>query len=561
MSVDTGPSVGALSTQPEAPTPPPAGRLGPVVMLRRAWRQLTSMRTALLLLVLLALAAIPGSLIPQSSIAPSQVARFMADHRTLGPIYQRLSLFAVFHAPWFAAIYALLFVSLIGCLVPRIRLHARALRRKPPAAPRNLGRLPQSARWETDLPAGQAVALAAKALRRRRFRVSVTDGPSAGSSVAAEKGYLRETGNLLFHVSLVLLLLGIGLGSLFGYQGTVLLVDGNSFTNVAALYDTYKPGALTHASSLSPFEVSLGKFDATYQPDGQAATFDAHVTATTASGKTSTHDLRVNHPLTFGHARVYLIGHGYALHVILRNAAGQVWHDETVPCIPQDLTDYLSQCVVKAPDTGAMQATTVTDPSTGEKAVVQEPLQYSFLIDFVPTAEVSGGGVISTYPAPNRPRAFVTAYTGDIGLGTGVPQSVYDLDTASLTSVKLPINETIVTPGGTDQTVPLPQGFTLQVAGYTQWASLQVKDDPAKKLTLIAAGLVVLGLLLSLRVRRRRVWLRATPAGDGRTIVEAGGLARTDADDFAREFPRLVTRLAGEIRPARPSPTGADRCP
>jgi cytochrome c biogenesis protein len=140
-----------------------------------------------------------------------------------------------------------------------------------------------------------------------------------------------------------------------------------------------------------------------------------------------------------------------------------------------------------------------------------------------------------------------------------VPQSVYDLDNTGLNQVSIPLADQIVTPGGPDQTIPLPQGFTLGITGYGQWASLQVKDDPAKGVALVAAALIVLGLLLSLRIRRRRVWLRATPTASGRTLVEAGGLARTDADDFAREFPRLVARLAGEVRPsgtAPPEPRG-----
>jgi cytochrome c biogenesis protein len=539
----------ALSTQPLPPPPPQLGRRSPWQIARRGWRLLTSMRTALLLLVLLGLAAIPGSLIPQHSLAPSTVLKFQQKHPTLSKVYDKFDLFDVFHAPWFAAIYLLLFVSLVGCVIPRTRLHLRAMLRKPPSAPRNLGRLPQSARWETDLPPDRAVELAAKALRRRRFRVAVGDG-----TVAAEKGYLRETGNLLFHLSLILLLAGIGTGSLFGYTGSVLLVDGHSFTNVAALYDTYKPGALTNSTSLSPFSVHLNGFDATYQADGEPETFDAHVTQTTAGGVTTSHDLRVNHPLTFGHARVYLIGHGYTLHVVLRNKAGQVEYENDVPCIPQDLTDYLSDCVVKAPNTGGMIPTTFTDPQTGQTATVSEPLQFAFLLDFVPTAEISlTGGILSTYPAPRRPRVVVSAYTGDLGLGTGVPQSVYDVDTAALNPVTLKPSQQVITPGGTDQTVNLPQGYTLDVSGYGQWASLQVKDDPSKLYTLIAAGLIVLGLLLSLRVRRRRVWLRATPSASGRTIVEAGGLARTDADDFAREFPRLVARLAGDVRPSESS--------
>ncbi len=49
---------------------PPA--LGPRELLRWAWRQLTSMRTALLLLLLLALAAVPGSVVPQRAVAVNE---------------------------------------------------------------------------------------------------------------------------------------------------------------------------------------------------------------------------------------------------------------------------------------------------------------------------------------------------------------------------------------------------------------------------------------------------------------------------------------------------------
>ncbi|HEX7354580.1 MAG TPA: cytochrome c biogenesis protein ResB [Mycobacteriales bacterium] len=540
MSIDTE----QLSTQPAPPPQRPAHQR-PLATLRRGWRVLTSMRTALLLLTLLAAAAIPGSLIPQHSLAPSAVARFQQKHPTLAPIYAKFDLFDVFHAPWFAAIYALLFISLIGCVIPRIRLHVRALLRRPPAAPRNLARLPQSARWETDLPVDQVVAAAARTLRRRRFRVA-TDT----TTLAAEKGYLRESGNLLFHVALLFLLVAIGVGSMFGYQGSKLLLDGSTFTNSNLLYDTYKPGALTSPSDLDPFQVTLHQFKATYQPDGSAATFNAYVTAKTASGQVSTHDLRVNHPLSFGHTNVYLIGHGYALHVVLRDAKGNIWHEETVPCIPQDLVNYLSQCVVKAPDTGAMTTRKVSDPQTGQTAEVPAPLQYGFLITFVPTAVITNLGVQSAFPAPDNPRAIVTAYTGNLGVNSGVPQSVYDLNTTGMTPLPIPLDKQFVTPGPSSAKIPLSQGFTLQITGYTQWASLQVKDDPAKGWALVAAILLISGLLLSLRVRRRRVWLRATPTAAGRTIVEAGGLARTDADDFAREFPTLVGRLAAEIRPA-----------
>jgi hypothetical protein len=81
---------------------------------RWAWRQLTSMRTALVLLFLLALGSVPGSVLPQEGSDPGAVQQYFASHAALAPWLNRLGLFNVFAAPWFAAIYLLLFTSLVG---------------------------------------------------------------------------------------------------------------------------------------------------------------------------------------------------------------------------------------------------------------------------------------------------------------------------------------------------------------------------------------------------------------------------------------------------------------
>src|SRR5436305_9606818 len=151
-------------------TAPSTDLSGPRRPLLRAWRRLTSMRTALLLLSLLALAAVPGTLLPQRGLNPVKVAQFYSDHPSLAPVLDKLSFFDVFAAPWFAAIYLLLFVSLIGCLVPRIRLHARALRRTPPSAPRHLLRLATSTAWDDAHDARNVAARAERELRTSRWR-------------------------------------------------------------------------------------------------------------------------------------------------------------------------------------------------------------------------------------------------------------------------------------------------------------------------------------------------------------------------------------------------------
>jgi cytochrome c biogenesis protein len=534
----------ALSTAPDPDRPRrPGQRLAP---LRKAWRQLTSMRTALLLLFLLALAAVPGAFLPQRGLNPVRVEEYFAQHPSLAPVLDRLSLFDVYAAPWFAAVYLLLFVSLVGCLVPRIRLHARALRADPPKAPANLGRLPASDRWSTDLDGEAALEVATRTLRGWRV---VRRDAGAGTAVSAEKGYLRETGNLLFHVSLVGLLLGVALGGLLGFQGSVLVVEGKAFSSTVALYDDIRPGRRFAPEDLVPFGFRLEEFRAEYDDEGRALAFSADIGWTPDAGDPdapqSPYTLRVNHPLTVDAARLYLIGHGYAPHVRLVDAAGEVAFDAPVPCLPQDV-NFLSTCVVKVPD------------GSGE--------QYAFEGVFTPSTvqDPQTGRVTSVHPQPDLPGLTLVAYTGDLGLGAGGTQSVYRLENRSRLEPVDDGRPQLLEPGGSWQ---LPDGATLTWVDTPEWITVQVTQDPGKRLALLASVGMVGGLLLSLFVRRRRLWVRVTPAaaeaaapaapdaGPGRTVVEVGGLGRTGAESFSAEFEALVERLREGAPPASGGPT------
>ena len=520
-----------LSTAPPPlpPKPPRSSLLAPV---RRTWRQLTSMRTALLLLFLLALASIPGSFLPQRGLNPVAVQEYFAAHPSLAPVMDALFLFDVFAAPWFAAVYLLLFVSLIGCLWSRIRLHARALRTPPPAVPRVLSRLPATDRWATDAPPEQVLAAARQELRGWRTAHS-------GSGLSAERGYLRETGNLLFHVSLVALLVGIAMGGLLGFQGTVLVKEGEGFANTVLSYDDIKPGRRFDADRLVPFNFVLDDFRATYAEDGKALTFDADLRyATSPDDELKPYRLRVNHPLEVDGAKTYLLGHGYAPKVLVVDREGNEL-PQTVACLPQGAT-FLSTCTIKVPDAageqlafeGVFTPTTVQDPGTGR--------------------------VTSVYPAPENPALTLLGYRGDLGIDSGAPTSVYTLeDRSRLRPIGDGRTPTKLGPG---ETWELPGGGSITFVETTEWATFQVTQDPGKLVALVASTGMVLGLCLSLFVRRRRVWVRVTrrvqegtaPAGEGagggRTVVEVAGLARSGADGFREEF----DGLAGRLRAAAP---------
>jgi len=503
--------------------PPAAG----ADWLRWGWRQLTSMRTALVLLFLLALGSVPGAVLPQQGSDPGAVQQYFTSHPGLAPWLNHLGLFNVFAAPWFAAIYLLLFTSLVGCVVPRTFRLAGSARTPPPRAPRNLERLPHSASYSSALPPDAAVAVAASVLGGHRFRMRRPDAPDSGHWVSAEKGYLREAGNLLFHLALLGVLVSIALGGLFGYKADKLLVEGQQFADTAAALDEFHPGRLVSGSDLAPFSITLNSFTASYlnsgESRGQPAAFHAYITYTASPGAAPhSFDLQVNHPLSVDSTKVYLIGHGYAPVFKVTTAAGQVVYDQPTPFIPANTSTFLSDGVVKVPDAA--------------------PSQLGFMGVFVPTAVSVGGTLESVFPAADNPVVSLIGYSGNLGVNSGIPQSVYQLDTTGLR--QLTAAPQVLLPG---QTWTLPGGNgKITFVGYKQWVSLAITYDPGQVPALVCGILALGGLLLSFLVRRRRVFVRAVPAASGTgSVVAVGGLARTDASGgFEDEFASLSAELA-----------------
>lgn len=500
-------------------------RLGPVGWLRWVWRQLTSMRTALVLLLLLALAAIPGSVLPQRPNDPLAVNAWIERNPSIAPTLDRLSSFDVFSSPWFAAVYLLLFISLIGCVLPRVGAHWRSMRAPTPPAPRRFDRLAGTRKWTTDDP--DVLVTAAAALRADRWRVTPGEG-----SLAAEKGFTRETGNLLFHIALVLVLVGVALGALLGWKGTVVVREGNGFANTLTQYDSFSPGRLADPDRLPPFAFTMSDFEATFEREGSQRGAPRSFAATLQyraepGAAVQQRVVSVNSPLRVDGAKVFLVGHGYAPHIRVTDATGRVVFDDTVVFLPQD-GSFTSTGVVKAPD---------GQPQLGLQAL------------FAPTAALTEmRGPHSTFPAPDDPALFFSAWSGDLGLDAGTPRNVYSLDTDGLEQLGL----AALQPGESWE-IPDGQG-TVEFVGLDRFASFRIAHDPGKVLALLAAIAAIVGLSLSLFIRRRRIWVRVDPvvpaAGTeslGLFRVQVAGLTRSDSADVTDEVDQLVTRLGGPV--------------
>ena len=527
------------AVEPESARTNDAAPLGPRGTLRFLWTQLTSMRTALVLLFALAVAAVPGSLVPQQKISPFRVTDFINSHPVLGPIYDKVGLFHVYTSPWFSAIYLLLFVSLVGCIIPRVGVYARAVRSQPPRTPRNLVRLPAYAAAEVDHP-GDVLTRAAAELKRQHYRVVRTE-----DSVSAERGYLREAGNLVFHVSLLVLLLGVAIGALFGFRGTAVVISGQGFSNNVTQYDDLSAGAAFKDTALVPFTVVVKDFQAKFETGevqrGAARLFQADVEVTSSPGaQPEEKKLEVNHPLNIDGTTVHLIGHGYAPRVTVRDGAGNVAFSGPVVFLPQD-GNFTSAGVVKAPD--------------------GRPNRLAFEGFFTPTA-IDGQGPTSAFPDALIPKLYLNAWTGPPKVETGRPENIYSLDTTGMTQVKNADGTPVamrLSPGDVYQ-LPGGQG-SIEMDGWVRWVKLQVGDSPGAPLSLAAIAFAVFGLCLSLFIRPRRVWVRLRSGREGTTLVEVAGLDRADAraglDDDVSELASTLTD--GRAVPADEPETTASR--
>jgi len=533
-------------------------------VLRWTWRQLTSMRVALMLLMLLAVAAVPGSILPQRNQNPGAVLEYLADHPTTGEWLDRFSFFDVYTSPWFSAVYLLLFVSLVGCIVPRTAAHARAMRGRPPRTPVRFERFPAKASGTTSAAPG-AVADAVSAHLRGPVRWLPTFRVDAGSeepraargagstaiparpatcTVAAERGYLRETGNLVFHLALLGLLVAVASGQLLHYRGQAIVTEGRGFANAVVDYDTFENGAWFRPASLVPFSMTLDSFESEFASDSvafaQARDFTAHVTVTEPDGAQRPESIKVNHPLTVDGAKIYLQGNGFAPDITVHDADGEVAFAGRVPFLPEDQM-YTSRGVVKVPD---------VSPGLDQVGMVGY---------FLPTAVVEDdGSARSVFPQPQNPLLVLEVYRGDLGLDDGVPQNVYRLDTASLTPSVDENGErakVLVRPG---ETVELPDGLGTVTMGESvpRYVALDLRHDPSLGWVLTFSLLALAGLGVSLFTPRRRVWMRAWQDGDV-TRVELAGLARGDDTGLQGEVDRAlaaVPGLAGPVDNAPPAP-------
>jgi cytochrome c biogenesis protein len=497
------------------------------------------MRTALVLLVVLAAASILGSLFPQEGISPQRVDQYFTDHPALAPVLERLGLFDVFGSAWYMAIYLALLGALVACLVPRTRALVRVLRSRPPRGG-DLGRYRTRAAFDTPAAPDRAMTAARRVLRRSRFRIAEHDPEGSGEpqggapvsrELAGEKGHLREAASMLFHVSLLVLLIGLAYGKGYGYRGQAAIVEGETWANARVGYDSFSPGRFFGPGHLAPFQLRLDDFTNAFHPDNIPREFVSHLTALDLEGRElQSQRVAPNRPMTVDGVRIFQSDYGYVPVVRVRDRDGR---ELLAPQEVLTLRDPASEW-----STGAVKV-------TGAKP--QVGLELTMFTGLRTAPDCPGGAPFCNDPRLVNPVLVALAYQGDLQADRA--QSVFTLDRSRL---ELLGDRPVVIGLGRSQ--KLANGMEVSFTGLKQYSVFTLARDPGVPIVAVAAGLLLLGLVPSLYVTRRRVWVRATPAGPGVTRVELAGLALQGKAAFEAELARLAEAMKGGSGGLKPSP-------
>jgi cytochrome c biogenesis protein len=518
----------AVELRPPAARPDrPPRRPGLGDTLRLAWREYRSMRTALVLLVVLAAASILGSLFPQEGISPQRVDQYFGDHPALAPVLDRLGLFDVFGSAWYMAIYLALLGALVACLVPRTRALVRVLRSRPPRGG-DLARYRTRAAFDTPASPDQAMATARRVLRRSRYRLADHEG----GELAGEKGYLREAASMLFHVALLVLLVGLAYGKAYGYRGQAAIVEGETWANARVGYDSFSPGRFFGPERLAPFQLRLDDFTNSFYANNTPRAFVSRLTALDLDGRElRSQRVAPNRPMTVDGVRVFQSDYGYVPVVRVQDRNGK---ELLAPQEVLTLRDPASEV-----SNGAVKVTRST-PQVGLQMVLFTGLRTG--------PDCPPGMGFCNDPRLSRPVLVVLAYQGDLQADRA--QSVFSLDHSRLRP--LGDRPLLLPPGRSGR---LANGMVVSFTGLKQYSVLTLARDPGVPVVAVGAALLLCGLIPSLYVTRRRVWVRAVPAGPGTTRVELAGLALQGKPAFEGELARLaaqVERGSGGLKPGPP---------
>jgi cytochrome c biogenesis protein len=273
-----------------------------------------SVKLALITLIVLAVTSIIGTLIKQDQ-APAYYVQEYGP--TLARLFEAMDITNMYRSWWFVALLLLFAVNLVVCSIERLPAVWRLMTMDNLGIdPRQLEKMSFTHREEMGLMPGAAAEQVQKALAGSGWKnLRRMDGEES-VLLFAQRGAWTRLGVYVVHLSILVILAGVVIGSFFGYQAYVYLPEGRA-TDKIFMRKTKEPVPLG-------FNLRNDRFEKAFYPDGSVREYRADLTVFDSERDTPYRkSVIVNDPLAY-HGLTFYMGDSFPLDeyfVIIRNRA------------------------------------------------------------------------------------------------------------------------------------------------------------------------------------------------------------------------------------------------
>lgn len=309
------------------------------------WKQLTSIKLTVWVLLTIAAAAVIGTLIPQN-----KPPAYYQDHfgERLYALFSRLDLLDMYHSLWFQALLLILAVNILACSLDRIKsVFKIVFARNPAFSPNTFGRSGAAEPISVEAPAESLLA-PYRALLERQFSKTGQQQTDEAIFLFAEKGRASRLGVYIVHLSILILLAGALVGSLFGFEGHISLPEGQT-TDHIFLTKSEQPFDLG-------FSLRCDDFNVTFHDSGQPREYRSRLSILEGDQLILQKDILVNKPLKYRGVRIFQSSYGTAsakdINLTFTSRKTGMQYQKTVDIgqavtIPEDLGQFTANRLIR----------------------------------------------------------------------------------------------------------------------------------------------------------------------------------------------------------------------
>ena len=451
------------------------------------WKALSSIKLTLVLLIILAITSIFGTLIPQQE-ASVNFARGLSPG--LAGFLSSLQLFDMYHSIWFRLIIFCLVLNLVVCSINRFPSTLKLFRLTPsPDKTKPFEGLPPQRTISGEGVLKEVAGGVMRLLRKRYRKVMVKDSDQA-SFLSCEKGRFTVFGVYLVHLSVLLILIGAIIGSLFGFNAYVNILEGESADKVFL-----SSGAGSSYQDLG-FNIHCEKFYYDTYDNGMPKEYRSDLSFIVDNKTVQRSSLLVNHPVTFRGVTFYQSSYGFS-------TGHKAW--------------LRISTAEQSPDNSILEVELGSPvPLPGNNAKV---MLYDIEENFM-----NMGPAVSIVIMPEEGE--------EINLWIFKDREMIEKEIPGIFEKYARLNPSSYR----------PYTFYLDNIETRYYTGLQVNRDPGVPIVYLGFSIIIIGLFLTFFTSHRRIWVRVTEES-GKIMISVAGKANKNPVGMEKELDHLVTSL------------------